>query len=184
MAIETADIALRLAAATFSGLLIGIDRDQRDKPAGMRTLALVALGAALVAVTAASIPELGTDPNAFSRVMQGVIQGVIAGIGFIGAGAILHRGRHNEVVHGVTTAATVWVSAALGIACGLGQWRIVVLALALVFIVLIIAKPLERMLLRKLDAFDPPDSADQAGARIDRERQQHRVENEGRDRVE
>jgi len=80
-------------------------------------------------------------------VLQGVIQGVLAGIGFIGAGAILRHGRHDEVVHGVTTAATVWMAAALGIACGLARWPLVTVALIFVFVILIVAKPIERLIL-------------------------------------
>jgi len=75
-------------------------------------------------------------------------------IGFIGAGAILRRGKRDEVVHGVTTAATVWVAAALGVACGLGDWPVAILALVLVFVILVIAKPIERRWLDHLQALE------------------------------
>jgi putative Mg2+ transporter-C (MgtC) family protein len=143
------DISLRLGAAAFCGLLIGINRDAHEKPAGMRTLALVALGAALVTLSVLQIPQFVDEPDALSRVLQGVIQGVLAGIGFIGAGAIMRLGRHGENVQGVTTAATVWVSAALGIACGLGQWPIVLVGMILVFVVLVVAKHFENWLLHQ-----------------------------------
>lgn len=141
------DAFIRLGLASLCGLLIGINRDVKAKTAGMRTLALVALGAGLVTMVAATHPEFSGHPDAESRVLQGVIQGVLAGIGFIGAGAILRHGRHDEVVHGVTTAATVWTAAALGIACGLARWPLVVVALFFVFVILIIAKPIERWIL-------------------------------------
>lgn len=141
------DQALRLCLATLCGFLIGINRDAREKTAGMRTLALVALGAALVTVTAVSVPEFAGHPDALSRALQGAIQGVLAGIGFIGAGAILRHGRHDEMVRGVTTAATVWMAAALGIACGLAAWPLVAVALLLVFVILIAAKPVERWII-------------------------------------
>ncbi len=144
------DTSLRLGAAALCGLLIGINRDAHEKPAGMRTLALVALGAALVTLSALRIPEFTGEPDALSRVLQGVIQGVLAGIGFIGAGAIMRLGRRGENVQGVTTAATVWVSAALGIACGMGQWPIVLVGMVLVFLILIVAKHFENWLLRQL----------------------------------
>ena len=67
---------------------------------------------------------LSKDPDAFSRVIQGVIQGVLAGVGFIGAGVVLHDRKAKEV-YGLTTAAAVWLVAALGIAAGLGAWRVV-----------------------------------------------------------
>lgn len=144
------DTTLRLGVAAFCGLLIGINRDTHEKPAGMRTLALVALGAALVALSALRIPQFIGEPDALSRVLQGVIQGVLAGIGFIGAGAIMRLGRQGENVQGVTTAATVWISAALGIACGLGQWPIVLVTMVLVFAILVVAKHFENWLLRQL----------------------------------
>jgi putative Mg2+ transporter-C (MgtC) family protein len=144
------DTSLRLGAATLCGLLIGINRDTHEKPAGMRTLALVALGAALVTMSALQIPEFVGEPDSLSRVLQGVIQGVMAGIGFIGAGTILRLGRHGENVQGVTTAATVWASAGLGIACGMGQWPIVVIGMVLVFLILVVAKHVENWLLRQL----------------------------------
>ena len=103
----------------------------------------MALGAAVVAVTAIEVPGMAENPDAKSRVVQGVIQGVMAGISFIGAGVILRDARA-RTVEGLTTAATVWVTAALGIACGLGRWDVVVIgtviALALLIAVLLIEK--------------------------------------------
>ncbi|MCX5478737.1 MgtC/SapB family protein [Kaistia geumhonensis] len=145
--VDFIDAFIRLGLASLCGMLIGINRDVKAKTAGMRTLALVALGAGLVTMVAATHPEFSGHPDAESRVLQGVIQGVLAGIGFIGAGAILRHGRHDEVVHGVTTAATVWTAAALGIACGLARWPLVAVALFFVFLILIVAKPIERWIL-------------------------------------
>lgn len=141
-AIDFGDIALRLIAATAVGALIGLDREWRGKPVGIRTLALVALGSALVAVGTVHLTVLNNEPDAVSRVVQGVIQGVMAGIGFIGAGAIL---RHPDqgAVQNLTTAATVWVAAALGIACGLAAWEIVGIGAALTLIVLVVLNPLD-----------------------------------------
>ena len=111
-------------------MLIGLNRDLSNKPIGMRTLGLVSLGAAIVAVSTVHFADLADHPDALSRVIQGVIQGVMAGIGFIGAGVIL-RDTKEKTVKGLTTAATVWVTAALGIACGLAAWQIVVLSVVL-----------------------------------------------------
>jgi putative Mg2+ transporter-C (MgtC) family protein len=148
------DQALRLGLATLCGFLIGINRDAREKTAGMRTLALVALGAALVTMSAVSVPEFYGHPDALSRALQGAIQGVLAGIGFIGAGAILRHGRREEVVRGVTTAATVWMAATLGVACGLANWTLVVIALVLVFLILMVAKPIELWIIRKFGIYE------------------------------
>jgi putative Mg2+ transporter-C (MgtC) family protein len=141
-AVDFGDVALRLVAATAVGALIGLDREWRGKPVGIRTLALVALGSALVAVGTVHLTVLNNEPDAASRVVQGVIQGVMAGIGFIGAGAIL---RHPDqgAVQNLTTAATVWVAAALGIACGLAAWEIVGIGAALTLVILVVLNPLD-----------------------------------------
>ena len=124
MNIEWQDALMRLGAATAAGIAIGINRDLTNKPIGMRTLALVSLGAAAVTVAAIQFSFIDDHPDALSRVVQGVIQGIMAGISFIGAGVILRDPKAGDV-SGLTTAATVWVTAALGIACGLGAWVIV-----------------------------------------------------------
>jgi putative Mg2+ transporter-C (MgtC) family protein len=134
--LDLVDVTLRLGAAVVVGVLIGLNRDLADKPIGMRTLGLVSLGAAVVSITTIHFNDLADHPDALSRVVQGVIQGVMAGIGFIGAGATL-RDRENQTVRGLTTAATVWITAALGIACALAAWSIVGLSLALALILLI-----------------------------------------------
>ena len=138
MPLEPGDAALRLVIAALTGALIGINRDIVQKPIGMRTLGLVALGSAMVTVASLSIPELSDQPDALSRLLQGVIQGVMAGISFIGAGVILRDARSGNV-EGLTTAATVWVTAALGVACGLAAWLPVAIGtlIALLLLVLI-----------------------------------------------
>jgi putative Mg2+ transporter-C (MgtC) family protein len=130
------DIALRLVAAVVVGIVIGINRDLANKPIGMRTLGLVSLGAAVVSLSTIHFQGLAHHPDALSRVVQGIIQGIMAGIGFIGAGVIL-RDRETQTVKGLTTAATVWVTAALGIACGLAAWAIVGLSVGLALFLLV-----------------------------------------------
>jgi putative Mg2+ transporter-C (MgtC) family protein len=130
------DVAWRLGAAVLVGMIIGLNRDLSNKPIGMRTLGLVSLGAAIVAVSTVHYGNLAEHPDALSRVVQGVIQGVMAGIGFIGAGVIL-RDTKEKTVKGLTTAATVWVTAALGIACGLASWQIVALSMVLAVFLLV-----------------------------------------------
>jgi len=137
--LEIGDIVLRLTAAVIVGIALGIDRDIERKPIGARTLALVSLGAAAIALATINVPGLYDNKDALSRVVQGLIQGVMAGIGFIGAGVILHK-PDVDLVKGLTTAATVWVSAALGVGCGLGQWIVVGAATVLSLIVLIALK--------------------------------------------
>lgn len=138
------DDVLRLLVAAATGLLIGIDRDVSGKPVGMRTLSLVSLGAALVSIAAIEFQNLRDHPDALSRVVQGVITGVLTGVGFIGAGVIL-RDRDARTVHGLTTAATVWIAAGLGIACALGAWLLVGAAIAITLLVLFVLPSLERL---------------------------------------
>ena len=136
MTIEWQDVLMRLGAATAAGIAFGINRDLTHKPIGMRTLALVSLGAAAVTVAAIQVSFIDNQhPDALSRVVQGAIQGIMAGISFIGAGVIL-RDADSKEVSGLTTAATVWVTAALGIACGLGAWIIVGVTVTLALLVL------------------------------------------------
>jgi putative Mg2+ transporter-C (MgtC) family protein len=133
------EVATRLIAATLIGSGVGIDRELRHKPAGLKTHALVALGASLVTAVCAYLP----DSTAMSR----AIQGIIAGVGFLGGGAILKS--NDEVVHGLTTAASIWLVASLGIACGAGQWIIAIIALAIALVVLILGNAAERFFLRR-----------------------------------
>jgi putative Mg2+ transporter-C (MgtC) family protein len=135
MDIEWQDALMRLGAATAAGIAVGINRDLTNKPIGMRTLALVSLGAAAVSVASIQFSFMDNHPDALSRVVQGVIQGIMAGISFIGAGVILRDTARKEV-SGLTTAATVWVTAALGIACGLGAWVVVAATVTLALLVL------------------------------------------------
>jgi putative Mg2+ transporter-C (MgtC) family protein len=140
---DIVDVALRLGAAVVVGMMVGLNRDLADKPIGMRTLGLVSLGAAVVAISTVHFQGLADHPDALSRVVQGVIQGIMAGIGFIGAGVIL-RDTKAQVVKGLTTAATVWITAALGSACGLAAWEIVGLSLALTVFLLVGVDRIER----------------------------------------
>ena len=118
---ELIDTILRLGAAVAAGVIVGVNRDLADKPIGMRTLGLVALGAAVVSLATIRVEGMADNPDAMSRVVQGIIQGIMAGISFIGAGVIL-RDTQARTVEGLTTTATVWVTAALAIACGLASW--------------------------------------------------------------
>jgi putative Mg2+ transporter-C (MgtC) family protein len=135
--LEWIELAARLGSAVLAGAILGVNRDLHRKPAGLRTHALVSLGSAVVIVIAASMPDAGAD--AITR----VIQGVVTGVGFIGAGVILHHDTEHRV-EGLTTAASIWIAAALGVACGSGHWITVLLALVLTLGVLVFGGPVER----------------------------------------
>ena len=130
------DVFLRLGAAVLAGAVIGFDREVRNKPAGLRTMALVSLGSAVFVVATASAGTV----DSISR----VIQGVITGVGFLGAGAII-RGRTEESVRGLTTAASIWVAAAVGVACGRALWAVVVISCCFGLLILVL-EPIERWL--------------------------------------
>jgi putative Mg2+ transporter-C (MgtC) family protein len=137
------ELTLRLLVATLIGSCIGLDREVRRKPAGMRTHSLVALGAALVTLVVVRIDPAVIHVDAVSR----AIQGIIAGVGFLGGGVILKSNDH-ENVHGMTTAASIWLVASLGIASGVGQWVAALVALALALIILIVGGPVEGLVHR------------------------------------
>jgi putative Mg2+ transporter-C (MgtC) family protein len=147
MELSDLDVGLRLGAAALVGGVIGINRDLADKPIGVRTLGLVALGAAAVSVATIQVSGIAENPDALSRVVQGIIQGVMAGISFIGAGVIL-RNPQAQTVEGLTTAATVWVAAALGIACGLAAWNVVLIGTVLALILLVVMYWVQSLLAR------------------------------------
>ncbi len=147
MVISFPAILLRLTVAILLGSLIGFERETREHTAGMRTNALVALGAALFTVISAygflemlSIPHVQLDPTRIASY-------VIAGIGFLGGGAIFFV-QDKERVKGLTTAGAIWVVAAIGMACGAGLLLEAIATTALALAVLVLLRFVERFLLR------------------------------------
>ncbi|HHE36909.1 MAG TPA: MgtC/SapB family protein [Candidatus Woesearchaeota archaeon] len=110
--------------AFIAGFLIGYERGSRDKPAGVRTNTLVCVGAMLFAMLSSQV-----DPSSTSRIAANIV----TGIGFLGAGIIMH---HKGSVKGVTTAASIWMSAAIGMAIGFGWYLVGVIATLLAFLIL------------------------------------------------
>jgi putative Mg2+ transporter-C (MgtC) family protein len=143
-------VLIRLAAAVAIGALIGLDRELRRKPAGLRTLALVALGSAVFV-----LETIDSTHGAYTEATSHVIQGVVTGVGFLGAGSIM-RSAGDESVRGLTTAASIWLAAASGIACGLANWPLVACGTILGVLVLIIT-PVERVIHNRRKT-DPKDS--------------------------
>ncbi|MET0528125.1 MAG: MgtC/SapB family protein [Microvirga sp.] len=137
------EITLRLCVAALAGMAVGLNRDIHNKPIGMRTLGLVSLGSATVILSGSVYEDLHFAQDAVSR----VIQGILTGLGFLGAGAIL-RGKDGTEVHGLTTAATVWIAAALGITAGLGAWFMTIAGTLMTLFLLTFAKPVEEWLTR------------------------------------
>jgi putative Mg2+ transporter-C (MgtC) family protein len=139
------DIFVRLGAAMLIGGVLGLNRELHHKPTGVRTLGLVGLGSALAVLAVASDPQAD-----ISR----VVQGVITGIGFLGAGVILYRPTEGKV-HGLTTAATIWVTASLGILCGLAAWRTVTVAILLTVVLLTVGGSFEKWCQKRFGSDGP-----------------------------
>jgi putative Mg2+ transporter-C (MgtC) family protein len=156
---------IQLSAATVAGMAIGLNRDLHGKPTGVRTLGLVGLASALVTIASLNalsrVAPLDGHIDAVSHVVQGLIQGIMTGIGFIGAGVIL-RDTSSFKIKGLTTAAAVWVTAALGIVCGLAEWAVLIPSLALVFALLMLGGPLERWAERQIKLGGQDSGADGA----------------------
>jgi putative Mg2+ transporter-C (MgtC) family protein len=131
-------VLVRLLLAALLGGAVGLERGRHGKAAGMRTHMLVALGAAMFVL----IPQqAGLSPADVSR----VIQGLVAGIGFLCAGTIL-RGRDEAHVHGLTTAAGLWLTAAIGMAAGMGREASAILCTVLALVILALLPPVESAL--------------------------------------
>ena len=137
-------VVIRLLAATLLGSVIGFERERAGKPAGLRTHMLVTLGTAVFVLACSGV---GMSLEGQSR----VIQGIVTGIGFIGAGSILKLSEQRDV-QGLTTASGVWMTAAIGVAVGLGSLGVAILSAIFTLVILSLAK-----------RFEPPDDRRAAG---------------------
>ncbi len=148
-AAQATRIVLRLMVAAILGGLLGIEREHKGKAAGVRTHMLVAMGSALFVLVSQQAGIIATD-------MSRVIQGLIAGVGFLGAGTIL-KGHAEEKVQGLTTAAGIWMTAAIGMAAGLGLEVTAVLSTLLALAIFSIVP----WIIRRMDK-----SADESGPAV------------------
>src|SRR5215212_10769815 len=128
-------VIIRLVAATLLGAIVGIQRERAGKPAGLRTHILVTLGTTVFVLACSGV---GMSLDGLSR----VIQGIVTGIGFIGAGSILKLNEERDI-QGLTTAAGVWMTAAIGVAVGLGALGLALLSTILTLIILTLARAFE-----------------------------------------
>lgn len=131
---QLAHVVIRLIAAVLLGSVIGFERERAGKAAGLRTHILVTLGTCVFVLTCSGF---GMSSDGLSR----VIQGIVTGIGFIGAGSILKLNEERDI-QGLTTAAGIWMTAAIGVAVGLGTLGLALLAALLTLIVLTIVGPI------------------------------------------
>jgi putative Mg2+ transporter-C (MgtC) family protein len=127
------DFAGRLLLAAARGAAVGMEREWGQKPAGLRTNILIAVGSALFTILSIAMTRNTGDPSR-------VAGQIVTGIGFLGGGAIM---RNRNTVHGMTTAATIWVNAAIGIAAGSGTYALAIFATTLTLLVLVVLPPIE-----------------------------------------
>src|SRR6059058_2651184 len=140
--LDAADAFLRIGVAGGCGALIGLEREPRNQLAGIRTHALVAAGAAVFTLAGAfGFSDIHRGPNVDP---MRVAAQVASGIGFIGAGAII---RDRGSVRGITTAAALWTSAALGVAAGAGLWWVAAAGAVVTLLVLVALRPLSTRVL-------------------------------------
>ena len=151
---DTTEIAIRLGVAALASAALGLNRDLHGKPTGVRTLGILCLGSAVAVLSIHAVT--GTDASR-------VIQGIVTGVGFLGAGVIV-RSEKGHHVQGLTTAACVWVTACMGAACAAAQWQIVVIGVALVLVILLFGGPFEKASDRRWPS-RPTQIADQAPER-------------------
>ena len=139
--LSDAELVTRLLTAALLGSVLGFEREIRQKSAGLRTNILIAIGSALFTLMSYELAgeAQGADPGRLAAQ-------IVTGIGFLGAGAIM---RTDSGVHGLTTAATVWVNAAVGVAAGGGEFHLAFIATAVTVAVLLVLQPLESAIDRR-----------------------------------
>ncbi len=160
---STLEMVLRLLAAVACGALLGWEREQRQRPAGLRTHMMVALGGAAFTLLALQLYGMADGDGENRLDPLRAVQGVIGGIGFLGAGSIIQsRGS----VRGVTTAATIWVVGSIGVACGAGLYELALATVIAAYLILAVVGGIEKRWLGKEDrrpAIDScPSEADSA----------------------
>jgi putative Mg2+ transporter-C (MgtC) family protein len=135
------ELVQRLLLAAGLGAVLGLERELRQKTAGLRTNILIAIGSALFTLMSYEIADgIGSDPGR-------VAAQIVTGIGFLGAGAIL---RTDSGIYGLTTAATIWVNAAVGLAAGGGEFNLAIIATSVTLAVLLVLHPIESALERRV----------------------------------
>ena len=149
------DVVSRMFWALAIGCIIGVDRDLHGKPTGMKTLGLVSLGACLTTMAAMGF---ATQSATMSTDVSRAIQGIVTGIGFLGAGVIVQTpGQYR--IRGLTTAASIWVTAAVGIVCGLGVWSVALIATVMLIVLLVVGRKVEKALHRQWIKKPPAERA-------------------------
>jgi putative Mg2+ transporter-C (MgtC) family protein len=159
--LSVTEIAMRIGASLCLGGLVGIERERKHRPAGFRTMILISMGSAGFLVTGIeAIAEMsrlagpnGNTVNLGQSEISRILQGLIGGIGFLGAGAVI---QNKKAVRGITTAAAVWVTSCIGAACGLGLYALAAILSAGTLFTLVVLEQVEERY------FPEPDSEEGA----------------------
>jgi putative Mg2+ transporter-C (MgtC) family protein len=153
---DLVEILTRLLLACVLASLIGLDRELRNKPVGLRTMMLVSLGAAAFSIVVLemvqTMDEVGRGQSRLAMDPSRVVEGIVGGIGFLGAGAIIQGG---DRVRGVTTGASIWVVGAIGMACGFGFYVHAAIVTGIAMLVLTVLGALEHWMLGSKDKAPP-----------------------------
>jgi putative Mg2+ transporter-C (MgtC) family protein len=141
---EIGEVSIRLGTATIIGAVIGLNRHLHGQPAGLRTHALVSVAAALAILV---FSPLDGSINQAVDAQARVLQGIVTGVGFIGAGVILHEAQGHKI-YGLTTAAAIWITAIFGALCGRGHIAIALIGFAIAMLMLIAGPRIEDFAVR------------------------------------
>lgn len=141
----TTEILIKLCIAVVCGGLVGLERDIHHKAAGFRTHILVCLGATVFTILSSEFHQIIDGQDYFSHDPARISSAIVTGIGFIGAGAVMKSGYG---VHGITTAASLWISAAIGMAIGIGFFEIAVVSTFLALFTLFVLNKVEQLFLK------------------------------------
>lgn len=154
------EISLRLGLAALAGVVLGANRWLHHKSAGVKTHALVSIGAAvaMLMVMPFELLDMG-KPNTTTDASSRVLQGLITGIGFLGAGVIIHNAREKRI-QGLTTAASIWITTVIGAAIGTGQLTLGTIAVVATGLVLFLGNPIERWVESQFGDVSPPSKGE------------------------
>lgn len=150
---QNSEVIVRLSLAVIFGMIIGVERLLVHKEAGMKTHALVSLGAAVFVVVSELMAVKYINVPGFNPTM--IAAQIIVGIGFLGAGSIIHHGSRPM---GLTTASGMWVTAGIGMASGFGLYSLAIIATVLVLIIFVAMNILEKPIRKISDDFDNPEA--------------------------
>lgn len=139
------DMATRLAVAVGLALIVGLERELRGKPAGLRSHMLVSLGAAAFIIVGLTVLKSTSDTEPSAQIdPTRIVEGIVGGIGFLGAGSIIRSGGS---IHGITTGASIWLAGAIGVAAGVNNFPLAAMVAAMALVIMVVLGYFEHTLI-------------------------------------